>query len=623
MKEKLQKKKLWLRRMILLVIDGIIIGVSSFLALAVRFEFEIGLIEPIFLKNIMKYMVLQILLTLVVFFLFRIYSSLWEYASVQEAIYIVFASVSATFIEMIIMVVAGTYLPRSYYFLYPMILFTFIGTTRLLYRIFRKQKTVIKKVVNQQNRHEKIKRVMIIGAGEAGNILVKEIQNSQWLNAKVCCVLDMDRRKQGKFLRGVKIEGDRNDILHCVEKYKIDEIIIALPRLSIKELKPILEICRQTKCLVKKVPGVYQLVNGEVSVSRLKEIGIEDLLGREPVRVDLKEILNYVKDEVVMVTGGAGSIGSEICRQIATHQPKQIIIVELNENASYILQRELLQKYPKLDIIVLIGSIRDEERLESIFKKYRPNIIYHAAAHKHVPLMEVSPNEAIKNNVLGTYNVVKMADKFKAKKFIQISTDKAVNPTNIMGASKRICEMIIQSYNKYSNTEYVAVRFGNVLGSNGSVVPLFKKQIQEGGPVTVTDPKIVRYFMTIAEATSLVLQAGAYARGGEIFVLDMGEPVKILDLAKNMIHLSGLQEGKDIEIVFTGLRPGEKLYEELLMEEEGMQSTPNKLIYIGKPIEFDEKQLYQMLNYMQKYKNDENVNMRESVKQIVPTYVIG
>lgn len=623
MKEKLQKKKLWLRRMILLVIDGIIIGGSSFLALAVRFEFEIGLIEPIFLKNIMKYMVLQILLTLVVFFLFRIYSSLWEYASVQEAIYIMFASVSATFIEMIIMVVAGTYLPRSYYFLYPMILFTFIGTTRLLYRIFRKQKTVIKKVVNQQNRHEKIKRVMIIGAGEAGNILVKEIQNSQWLNAKVCCVLDMDRRKQGKFLRGVKIEGDRNDILHCVEKYKIDEIIIALPRLSIKELKPILEICRQTKCLVKKVPGVYQLVNGEVSVSRLKEIGIEDLLGREPVRVDLKEILNYVKDEVVMVTGGAGSIGSEICRQIATHQPKQIIIVELNENASYILQRELLQKYPKLDIIVLIGSIRDEERLESIFKKYRPNIIYHAAAHKHVPLMEVSPNEAIKNNVLGTYNVVKMADKFKAKKFIQISTDKAVNPTNIMGASKRICEMIIQSYNKYSNTEYVAVRFGNVLGSNGSVVPLFKKQIQEGGPVTVTDPKIVRYFMTIAEATSLVLQAGAYARGGEIFVLDMGEPVKILDLAKNMIHLSGLQEGKDIEIVFTGLRPGEKLYEELLMEEEGMQSTPNKLIYIGKPIEFDEKQLYQMLNYMQKYKNDENVNMRESVKQIVPTYVIG
>lgn len=623
MKEKLQKKKLWLRRMILLVIDGIIIGVSSFLALAVRFEFKIGLIEPIFLKNIMKYMVLQILLTLVIFFLFRIYSSLWEYASVQEAIYIVFASVSATFIEMIIMVVAGTYLPRSYYFLYPMILFTFIGTTRLLYRIFRKQKTVIKKVVNQQNRHEKIKRVMIIGAGEAGNILVKEIQNSQWLNAKVCCVLDMDRRKQGKFLRGVKIEGDRNDILHCVEKYKIDEIIIALPRLSIKELKPILEICRQTKCLVKKVPGVYQLVNGEVSVSRLKEIGIEDLLGREPVRVDLKEILNYVKDEVVMVTGGAGSIGSEICRQIATHQPKQIIIVELNENASYILQRELLQKYPKLDIIVLIGSIRDEERLESIFKKYRPNIIYHAAAHKHVPLMEVSPNEAIKNNVLGTYNVVKMADKFKAKKFIQISTDKAVNPTNIMGASKRICEMIIQSYNKYSNTEYVAVRFGNVLGSNGSVVPLFKKQIQEGGPVTVTDPKIVRYFMTIAEATSLVLQAGAYARGGEIFVLDMGEPVKILDLAKNMIHLSGLQEGKDIEIVFTGLRPGEKLYEELLMEEEGMQSTPNKLIYIGKPIEFDEKQLYQMLDYMQRYKNDENVNMRESVKRIVPTYIIG
>lgn len=623
MGKQIQKKKLWLRRVMLIGIDGIIIGISSFLALAVRFEFKIGLIEPIFLKNIMKCMVMQILLTLVVFFLFRIYNSLWEYAGVQEAIYIAFASVSATFIEMIIMVAAGTYLPRSYYFLYPMILFTFIGTTRLLYRIFRRQKTLLKKVVDRKNRHEKIKKVMIIGAGEAGNLLIKEIQNSQQLNAKVCCVLDVDPRKQGKFLRGVKIEGNRNDILHCVEKYKIDEIIIALPRLSVKELQPILEICRQTKCLVKKLPGVYQLVNGEVSVSRLKEIGIEDLLGREPVRVDLKEILNYVKDQVVMVTGGAGSIGSELCRQIATHQPKQIIIVELNENASYILQRELLQKYPELNIIVLIGSIRDEERLESIFKKYQPNIIYHAAAHKHVPLMEVSPNEAIKNNVLGTYNVVKMADKFKTQKFIQISTDKAVNPTNIMGASKRICEMIIQSYNKYSNTEYVAVRFGNVLGSNGSVVPLFKKQIQEGGPITVTDPKIVRYFMTIPEAASLVLQAGAYARGGEIFVLDMGEPVKILDLAKNMIHLSGLREGKDIEIVFTGLRPGEKLYEELLMEEEGIQTTPNKLIYIGKPIEFDEKQLYQMLDYMQRHKNDENVNMRESVKQIVPTYVIG
>ena len=463
---------------------------------------------------------------------------------------------------------------------------------------------------------------MVVGAGEAGTALLREIQNSEQLNYKVCCFIDDDKNKQGKYLRGVPIVGDRNEIEKSAKLYKIDKIFIALPRLSAGELKPILDKCKQTDCEIQKVAGLYQLVNGEVSVSQLKKITIEDLLGRESVKIDLDKITGYVQDRVVMVTGGSGSIGSELCRQIITKKPKKLIILDIYENSTYILQRELMRTKPDFDFEVVIASVRDEERMKGIFEQFHPEIIFHAAAYKHVPLMEACPNEAIKNNVLGTYNMVKLADEYGVRRFIQISTDKAVNSTNIMGASKRICEMIIQSYNKKSNTEYVAVRFGNVLGSNGSVVPLFKQQIEEGGPITVTHPDIIRYFMTIPEAVSLVLMAGAYAKGGEIFVLDMGEPVRIMDLAKNMIHLAGLREGEDIEIEIIGLRPGEKLYEELLMAEEGMKETENSLIYIGHPIEFDEDKLYGMLEQMKAEAENQNADMRHMVKEIVPTYVL-
>lgn len=381
-----------------------------------------------------------------------------------------------------------------------------------------------------------------------------------------------------------------------------------------------MEICQDTNCELMILPGVYQLVTGEVKASKLRPVKIEDLLGRDEVHINLNEIMDYVSGKVIMVTGGGGSIGSELCRQIAEHRPKQLIIFDIYENNAYDIQQELVRKHPELDLVVLIGSVRDENRIDSIFEQYHPEIIYHAAAHKHVPLMEDSPNEAIKNNVLGTYNMVRMADKWNVKRFVQISTDKAVNPTNIMGASKRICEMIIQTYNKESNTEYVAVRFGNVLGSNGSVIPLFKKQIAEGGPVTVTHPEIIRYFMTIPEAVSLVLQAGAYAKGGEIFVLDMGDPVKILDLAKNMIRLSGYKVDQDIKIEFTGLRPGEKLFEELLMDEEGMTDTPNKLIHIGHPIDVDEVKLFHALRVLEQAAQSETDDMRLIVESIVPTY---
>ena len=461
---------------------------------------------------------------------------------------------------------------------------------------------------------------MIVGAGEAGRSVIGEIQNSKYLNQKICCIIDDDPEKVGKYIRGIKIVGDRNSIKKCVRKYNIQQIIITIPSASVVQLRPILDICKETDCELKIMPGVYQLVNGEVSVSKLRPVSIEDLLGREEIQVNLDEIMGYVSNKIVMVTGGGGSIGSELCRQIASHNPKQLIIFDIYENNAYDIQQELIRNNPDLNLVVLIGSVRDENRLEDIFCKYRPDIVYHAAAHKHVPLMEKSPNEAIKNNVLGTYKLVKMADRWGVKKFVQISTDKAVNPTNIMGASKRICEMIVQTFNKQSDTDYVAVRFGNVLGSNGSVIPLFKKQIAEGGPVTVTHPDIIRYFMTIPEAVSLVLQAGAYAKGGEIFVLDMGEPVKILDLAKNMIRLSGLTLGRDIEIEFTGLRPGEKLYEELLMDEEGMTDTPNRLIHIGHPIDVNETQLLHALDVLEEAAENETDDMRLIVESIVPTY---
>ena len=433
-------------------------------------------------------------------------------------------------------------------------------------------------------------------------------------------VIDDDAAKVGNYIHGTKVVGDRNAIIEKAQELHVHEIIVAMPSASPKQMKEILDICKETGCELKRLPGIYQLVNGEVSISKLKDVDVNDLLGREPISVDLESIMGYVSGKTIMVTGGGGSIGSELCRQIAGHHPKRLIIVDIYENTTYDIQNELKAKFPDLDLVVLIASVRNTNRMNYIFETYQPEIIYHAAAHKHVPLMEDSPNEAIKNNVLGTWKIVQAADRYHVKRFVMISTDKAVNPTNIMGASKRICEMIIQTYNRRSKTEYVAVRFGNVLGSNGSVIPLFKKQIERGGPVTVTHPDIVRYFMTIPEAVSLVLQAGAYAKGGEIFVLDMGEPVRILDLAKNLILLSGHKPDEDIPIVFTGLRPGEKLYEEMLMEEEGLQETANNLIHIGKPIEMDEERFLEQLQELKEYVVTEPEDIREWVKRIVPTY---
>lgn len=608
--------QLLLRQVCLMGLDIMLTIFASVTALSTRFEFQISQIPQEFANVLLKYKLLFIVSTLLVFWIFRVYNSLWEYAGVEEAVNIVIAVLFSSLCELAIVVGSNDYLPRSYYVMRTFYLTTLVGGSRLCYRQIRIR--LRKKEIFISNR--KKKRVMLIGAGEAGRTLIQEIQNSQYLNQKVCCVIDDNKYKIGRFIMGTRIVGDRYTIQKNVDKYRIEQIIIAIPSAGSKKLRAILDICKNTGCELKILPGMYQLVNGEVSVGKLRPVNIDDLLGRDEVSVNIEQIIGYVSGKKILVTGGGGSIGSELCRQIASHGPKQLIIFDIYENNAYDIQQELKMKYPQLDLVVLIGSVRDYNRVEKLFAQYRPEIVYHAAAHKHVPLMEASPNEAIKNNVLGTYNLVQAADRWGVKKFVQISTDKAVNPTNIMGASKRVCEMIIQSFNKHSNTDYVAVRFGNVLGSNGSVIPLFKKQIAAGGPVTVTDPEIIRYFMTISEAVSLVLQAGAYAKGGEIFVLDMGEPVKILDLAKNMIRLSGYVPDKDIDIVFTGLRPGEKLYEELLMDEEGMTDTPNRSIYIGHPIDIDEKKLYDALEVMEKAAASETENMRLIMESIVPTY---
>ncbi len=606
--------KLIVRRTCLVIIDIICIIFASFFSLATRFEFVVSKIPMEFSRTLAYYMPAFLAITLLLLFMFRIYSSLWEYAGLEEMFNIIYACVISGIAQFGIVLVTGGLLPRSYYLLVIIYQIIFVSGTRFMYRYVRMRK---------QHRNfpwKNRKKIMLIGAGEAGNILLNEMNNSKYLHDRVCCVIDDDPAKIGKYIRGVRVVGDRYTIKQNVLKYKIDEIIIAMPSANREDYRAVLEICKETECNLKTLPGMYQLINGEVNASKLRPVSIEDLLGRKEVQVNLDEIMGYVTDKVIMVTGGGGSIGSEICRQIAKYHPKRLVIFDCYENNAYEIQQELKRNYPELTLSTLIGSIRDENRLNAVFEKYRPQIIYHAAAHKHVPLMEKSPNEAIKNNVLGTYKLVQMADIWGVERFVQISTDKAVNPTNIMGASKRICEMIIQSFNEKSKTEFVAVRFGNVLGSNGSVIPLFKKQIEAGGPVTVTHENIIRYFMTIPEAVSLVLQAGSYAKGGEIFVLDMGEPVRIMDLAKNMIRLSGLTLGKDIEIQITGLRPGEKLYEELLMDEEGMTATSNKQIFIGHPINVDEERLYKALRVMERAAKYETNDMRMIVESIVPTY---
>ena len=605
------------RLALLVLVDILLITISGFLALYIRYDFRFGNMEMRYVDFEIKYLAANLIITILLFVLFKLYRSVWRFASTTELLNVIGACSASILIQIVLMAFLGMRMPVSYYLMKYVLLIVGIGTVRFMYRILR-----MLQEHRMGERQDARKRTMIIGGGEAGAMIIKELQNSRYLDQCVCCVIDDNAAKHGKYIRGIKIMGGREDICRLAYELKIDEIIVAMPSVPQPEVKEVLNICKETGCDLKVLPGLYQMIKGEVSVSKLRKVEIEDLLGREPIKIQLDKIMEYVSGKVVLVTGGGGSIGSELCRQIAAHTPRRLIIVDIYENNAYDIQQELKHNYPDLDLAVLIASVRNTHRMDSIFKTYRPDIVYHAAAHKHVPLMEDSPNEAIKNNVFGTYKTAKAADKYGTKRFVLISTDKAVNPTNIMGASKRICEMIIQTMNNCSKTDFVAVRFGNVLGSNGSVIPLFKKQIEQGGPVTVTHPDIIRYFMTIPEAVSLVLQAGALAKGGEIFVLDMGEPVKIVDLAKNLIRLSGFRPYEDIDIEFTGLRPGEKLYEELLMSEEGLQETENRLIHIGKPIEMDEKRFLRQLEELQRIANEDSEGIRRKVQEIVPTYVI-
>ena len=606
--------QLLVRRFFLFLTDTFLLNACVYLSLIMRFDVGIVSIEPQYISNYVENMLPYTIMSLLIFWLFRLYHSLWQYASIAEVYRIAEACIIVEVVHFLSNKIAGNMLPRSCYFNAAIYLIIAICASRFMYRMIR---TVLNKYRNIKTSNN----VMIIGAGEATNVIMREIQNSSYLaNSNIACIIDDDRRKVGKYIRGVKVIGTRDKIKEAAKLYDIDEIIFAIPSASNEVKRDILNICKETDCTLKILPGVYQMVDGEINVNSIRNVDVLDLLGRDPIEVDIESIMGYVKDKVIMVTGGGGSIGSELCRQLVSHKPKQLIIFDIYENNAYDIQQELKINYPDANVVTLIGSIRNVSRLESVFAQYKPDIVYHAAAHKHVPLMEVSPDEAVKNNVVGTWNVARMADKYGVKKFVMISTDKAVNPTNVMGATKRICEMIVQTYNEISKTDFVAVRFGNVLGSNGSVIPLFKRQIEAGGPVTVTDPNIIRYFMTIPEAVSLVLQAGAYAKGGEIFILDMGEPVKIDDLAKNLIRLSGYTLGVNMEIKYTGLRPGEKLYEELLMKEEGLQETDNKLIHIGKPIEFDKENFSDNLEKLKEEAYSETGNIRESLKKVVDTY---
>jgi len=611
-----------IKRTLIILYDLMVVWVAGVLALLLRFDLSFSKIPDNFLENMQAVLLFNMFATVIIFTLNRLYSSLWAYAGVVEMQRIILAVFETTIVEVFISMIKekngeGYFLPRTYHFLYFFILLLLSAGIRFLYRTVRMQITSRVNSANVQT-----SRVMLIGAGETGHMVIRDVLSSASVMKELCCIIDDDKNKVGSYINGIKVVGDRYSIPENAEKFKINEIIIAIPSASRKELSELINICTSTGCKLKITPSVTEIMEGHISATLLRDVSVEDLLGREPVNVELDLVMGYVSGKTVLVTGGGGSIGSELCRQIAGHKPKQLIIVDIYENNAYDIELELRHNFPELNLVVLIASVRNLDRLDSIFSEYRPNLVYHAAAHKHVPLMENSPNEAIKNNVLGTYNTVKTADKYGVDRFVLISTDKAVNPTNVMGASKRICEMIIQTFGHHSKTEFVAVRFGNVLGSNGSVIPLFKKQIENGGPVTVTHPDIIRYFMTIPEAVSLVLQAGAYAKGGEIFILEMGEPVKILDLAKNIIRLSGFVPDRDIKIEFSGLRPGEKLYEELLMEEEGLRDTDNKLIHIGRAIEMDEDKFKSELEEIIElaFTEPSGEKIREAIRKIVPTY---
>lgn len=601
----------------LVLFDIIAIQLAAFLAILTRFEFRIHTIEPLFIDTLVHYAVLNTFCSICIFAAYRMYSTLWSFASIMDFFNVVKVVLISSVFQFIGIHMLAWPIPRSFIVLYIGWLGIATVFPRMMIRILRGGRRIPLQAIGKQ-----AIPVMLIGAGEAGSIILQEFKNSKFVEKEIVCVIDDDPKKWGTFIHGVPVVGGRRKITQSVVRFGIQEIVLAIPTLKPHERKNIINICQQTGCKMSTLPGIYQLINCDVKVSMLRDVQIEDLLGREAVRTDLESIMSYVKDQKVMVTGGGGSIGSELCRQIADDQPKQLIIIDNYENAAYELQMELGRKHPELDVIVLIVSVQNRRKIREIFEQYKPDLVFHAAAHKHVPLMEYSPCEAIKNNVFGTMNVASEANRSGVKRMVLISTDKAVRPTNIMGASKRICEMVIQTYNQRSKTEYVAVRFGNVLGSNGSVVPLFKQQIREGGPVTVTHPDIIRYFMTIPEAVSLVLQAGAYAQGGEIFILDMGEPVKILDLAENMIRLSGLVPGEDIEIKFTGLRPGEKLYEELLIDDDNKKETANKRIFIGQPIKIDEAEFDEKMKELEKATFSEDENIRQVVKKLVPEYTI-
>lgn len=639
----------------LMLYDVVAVNAAFMLALWVRFDCRYSMIPDVYLGAFLKFAPWYTVVCIGVYWALRLYKSVWRFASFSELFRIGAANVITGLVQIVGITLFFKRMPISYYLFGIMLQFVFTVAVRFSYRFI-----LLERSRNKQSEEDAVlHRVMLIGAGAAGRIIIRDLNRASEVKAKVCCIIDDNPNKMGRYIEGIPIVGGRDDILLSAEKYKIDQILLAIPSASAEEKRDILNICKETGCEMKILPGIYQLVNGEVSISKMKSVAVEDLLGRDPIKVNMEEIFNALRNKTILVTGGGGSIGSELCRQIAAHGPKRLIIFDIYENNAYDIEQELRRKYPKLDLVVLIGSVRDSRRINSVFAEYRPDVVYHAAAHKHVPLMETSPCEAIKNNVLGTYKTASAALQSGCEKFVLISTDKAVNPTNIMGASKRLCEMVIQTMDRLSKqgkpivlpdlnghdecadydmvaatreqfgehedgqrkpTDFVAVRFGNVLGSNGSVIPLFKKQIEAGGPVTVTHPDIIRYFMTIPEAVSLVLQAGTYAKGGEIFVLDMGAPVKIDTLARNLIKLSGYKPDVDISVVYTGLRPGEKLYEEKLMAEEGMKTTPNKLIHIGSPIPFDLEKFLEDLKNLAKASYSNREDICDLVQNVVPTY---
>lgn len=634
--------------MYLAVYDAIAVNAAYFLALWIRFDCRYSEIPEVYLSSYLKFAPWYTIFSVVIFWLLRLYKSIWRFASYSEFVRIVAATVITGLFHTAVITIAVRRMPVSYYMFGILIQFLLVAGVRFSYRF-----VLLERGKKEKEESGNYCRIMVIGAGAAGQTILREMSRAREIKGKICCIIDDNSNKWGRYVDGVPVVGGRDDIMVNVKKYKINQIFFAIPSASAEDKRDILNICKETGCELKILPGIYQLVTGEIALSKMRKVSIEDLLGREPIKVDMNEIFQYLKGKVILVTGGGGSIGSELCRQIAGHNPKQLIIFDVYENNAYDIEQELKSKYPDLNLKVLIGSVRDSRRVNSIFRTYKPEIVYHAAAHKHVPLMETSPCEAIKNNVMGTYKVASAALRNGCQRFVLISTDKAVNPTNIMGASKRLCEMVIQSMDMISKTgkakmfpflgahyeddefgedttasipcngqrtEFVAVRFGNVLGSNGSVIPLFRKQIEKGGPVTVTHPDIIRYFMTIPEAVSLVLQAGTYARGGEIFVLDMGAPVKIDTLARNLIKLSGYEPDVDIQIKYTGLRPGEKLYEEKLMAEEGLMKTDNDLIHIGKPIPFDVKEFLHQLEVLADASYANDAEICHMVEKIVPTY---